>query len=694
MARSSLRRERIWVLALLGLLCLGLAWRILYLERLGEAGSAGALHADARIYWDWSEWILQHGFTAPAPFFLAPLYPYALALVRAAGTGSLQSVLLFQAFLGAGSAVVLAAATARVAGRPAGLAMGTVLALGQATTFFDGLLLPESLLFFVESGLVWLVLRTDWASARWERFAAYGLLVGMLAQGRASHAVLLVPGLLLVTGSVRRARAAAAIAAAFLACCVPAALANHRTSGEWIPFTYNLGFNLYVGNNPEADGTYTDVTGGSAPVPLEGTSSTTGGALDGRAYLLASEGRRFTPAGSSARWAEKAAHYVRTEPAAALRLAGRKVLLAWNSRPIPQIESMDALRTLAGPLGLPVLGSFGFLALLGLVGAMHGFRRGATVAERWLLGYVVLLTLAMTPFFVTDRYRHHLTPALAACAGLGITGLARSGARVRLRSGFALAGAAALVFAPLPPRDARLTEWAAQADRAIRLLDDGRVEEALAVFAVAERALPDVGAETLRGSARTALAAFHLRHGIALETAGRHGDAMVRWERAVAVNPADVESLGRLRLAYEGAGRRTDAFRVRQQLQATPGGRGTLLLQEGWGAAARGDLTSAETLLLRAIRESPDLSMAWEGLIRLRLQTGRGDEAASALEQARGAGIDRASADIYEAVLALQRGDVTAARRALGRIPREPGPRDPVLARLLGDARRALALLP
>ena len=38
---------------------------------------------------------------------------------------------------------------------------------------------------------------------------------------------------------------------------------------ETIPFTYNLGYNLYVGNNPDADGTYVDITGGSIPVPLE-----------------------------------------------------------------------------------------------------------------------------------------------------------------------------------------------------------------------------------------------------------------------------------------------------------------------------------------------------------------------------------------------------------------------------------------
>src|SRR5439155_75656 len=83
-----------------------------------------------------------------------------------------------------------------------------------------------------------------------------------------------------------------------------------RAAGEPIPLTYNLGYNLYVGDNPDADGAYVDITAGSLPVPLPGTSPTTGGALDGRAFILASEGRRLSPAESSAYWAGKAAAFV------------------------------------------------------------------------------------------------------------------------------------------------------------------------------------------------------------------------------------------------------------------------------------------------------------------------------------------------------------------------------------------------
>jgi tetratricopeptide (TPR) repeat protein len=685
--RPRLDRIGVWHFTLFTLSCIAAAWRFAYVARLRHTAFAASLDADAGVYWNWSESILRHGLAPAAPFFLAPLYPYLLAAVRAVSGGSIASARGFQALLGAGAVALLADATARVAGRGAALAVGIVLAFFQSATFFDALVLPESLLFFLESVLVWFVVRTDWSRASLGRYATYGLLVGVLAQGRASNAVLLA----LVVLPTRRIPSMAAAVVAFAICCVPSAVANFRASHEVIPLTYNLGFNFYVGNNPDADGTYVDVTTGSVPVALAGTSATTGGALDGRAYLLATEGRRLTPAESSTYWMRKAMAYVRSAPLAALGRAGRKLLLAWNRRAIPQIESMASFARSAGPLGLPVVGSFGFLAIVGLTGIAGSVRR--SVAERWLAGYLALMSLAMTPFFVTDRYRHHLVPALAVGTGVAIVALmrlVRSGsANARARAVLAAACTTAVVFAPIEARDTRLGDWAFAADDAMRLLDGGRYDDAANAFARAEASLPSLRPDALSVSARTAVASFYLRYGIALESLGRHDDAIAAWERAARVNPNDAASLGRLQLAYERDGRATDAARVRRLLETTPGGAGSIFLNDAWTAAGRGDLARAESLFLDALHAAPDLPMAWEGLIRLRIQTSRYDEAARTLDEARGAGLDASAGDIYECYLAVVRGDLAAARRAAARIP-GASPRDAVLARFLDSSRRAL----
>lgn len=679
---------------LLALFVVAAVWRFAYLERLGRTPFAGSLGADSRIYWEWSESILRHGLVPAAPFFLAPLYPYALAGLRAAGAASIPAILAFQAILGSVAVVLVADATGRLAGRPAALAVGCIVALFQATTFFDGLVLPESLLFFVESLLVWFVARADWSRAGIVRYGVYGLLVGVLAQGRASNALLLALVFPLAwarrTQPARRLEALAAAAATFVLCCLPAALANARASRELIPFTYNLGFNLYVGNNPDADGAYVDITGGSIPVPLEGTSPVTGGAFDGRAYVLATEGRRLSPAGSSTYWTAKAARFVRSSPFRALGLAGRKLLLSWNRGHIPQVESMDSFARAAGPLGLPILGSFAFLAILGLSGAVWAARDGP--AGRWLVGYLAVVSLSLVPFFVTDRYRHHLVPALVPLAGIAIAGIAQTvGTASLLRSALAVGLAAGIVFAPVGRvRSARLAEWSFTADHAIRLLDRGAYAEAARAFARAESSLSTTPARSYPTSERTNLAAFYFRYAIALEALDRHDEAIARWERAIALNPNDASSLGRLSLAYEQAGRTEDVARARGMLGATPGGRGQLLLNDGWSAAGRGELVAAESLLVGALAAAPNLSMAWDGLIRLRIQTGRIGEAARTLDQARGAGLDLVTAEVYECYLAVRRGDAGTARRALARITTQSAPQDPFLVGLLDQSRRAL----
>jgi tetratricopeptide (TPR) repeat protein len=262
----------------------------------------------------------------------------------------------------------------------------------------------------------------------------------------------------------------------------------------------------------------------------------------------------------------KATEFIRSSPLRALGLAGRKFLLAWNRGQIPQIESMDSFARAAGPLGLPLLGSFAFLAILGLAGTAWAAR--GDPSGRWLVGYLALVSFSLMPFFVTDRYRHHLVPALAPLAGIaiaGIAGAARGRATPpRVRSALAVGLATGIVFAPVGAvRPARLGEWAFTVDRAIRLLDRGAYAEAARAFAHAENSLPVTHAESLSTSERTNLAAFYFRYGIALEALDRHDEAITRWERAIALNPNDASSLGRLSLAYALDGRTADEARVR-----------------------------------------------------------------------------------------------------------------------------------
>ena len=141
---------------------------------------------------------------------------------------------------------------------------------------------------------------------------------------------------------------------------------------------------------------------------------------------------------------------------------------------------------------------------------------------------------------------------------------------------------------------------------------------------------------------------------------------------------------------YEASGRAADEARVRRMLGDVPGGRGRVLLQDAWLAAGHGQVPQAESLFNLAVQAAPNLSRAWDGLIRTRIQAHRFKDAADAVERARGGGLAPLVTDIYECFIAIQRGDTTQARRVFERIPVESAPQDPVLSALLEDSRRVL----
>src|SRR5689334_18264480 len=137
--------ERLWPFALGALFLIALGWRLSYLGRLANTPFESSLTVDARIYWDWAGYLLRHGPIGKNPFFLGPLYPYALALLRGVLGDSIHRVLIAQAIGGAAAVTLIADATRRLTRPALGLAVGVVLAFHRTAVFFDGLPLMESL---------------------------------------------------------------------------------------------------------------------------------------------------------------------------------------------------------------------------------------------------------------------------------------------------------------------------------------------------------------------------------------------------------------------------------------------------------------------------------------------------------------------------------------------------------------------
>ena len=675
-----------WALALGGLFVAAVVWRLLYLARLGATPLAESLTEDSRLYWDWAGFLIQNGPIGKHPFFLGPLYPYVLWPIRAALGDSVLPLLVIQA-IGGATAVVLLADAARHLTRPSiGVAVGVIAAFYEMAVFFDGLVLMESLLFLLESLLLWMVVRKHWPARRTVTYVAVGVLIALLAEGRSSYALLLAPiGWLLVHARgeppAAALRRAAALGLGFACIAAPVALRNRAVSGEWIPFTYNLGYNLYVGNHPEATGGYVVATSGLIGAPLR-TGEDGGTEADGRADLAARKGLELTAAGSSRYWADEALRHARAHPRRTALLALRKAAMMWNAREYPQIENADEYRELAGPLGLPLVGTFAFVGPLALAGLLLAPRQGT--AGRFLVAYACVMTLVIVPFFVTDRYRHHLVPGallLASITGGHLLGGWRE--RGRPKGALLIVALAAGVLVTRLPTP-RLSEagyaWGMAFDLGTRWAERGRHDLAARAF---ERAIAirSRSARTTGGIAEAQERAdLYYNYGNALVGLRREDEALPWYERAVGAAPDHALAIQALAIAYRRTGRDARADSLEGTLERKAGGAGMAAVNRGWQAAREGRWGEAEQRFRQAVEANPRLTSAWTALVRLQTQAGQRSRARESLERAKAAGLPRAEADVYEALLAAVEGDLARARMLLAGVPEAALRSDPVLA--------------
>ena len=648
---------------------LSLAARCLYLWQIHGSAYLNLRIGDGAGYHLWAKQIESGDWLGHGVFYQAPLYPYLLALIYRLLDDSVGTVRLVQAFLGACSCVLLAAAGVRLFGRLGALA-GVLLALYPPAIFLDGSIEKSALATLLVAALLALAAPAERMTVR--RSMAAGAVLGLLALTRENALILLLPLALWIAFEAApgppRTRWLAVLA--FLAGCalilLPVGLRNLAVGGEFHLTTAQFGPNFYIGNHAGAAGTYEELRVGHGNVAAERRDATE---LAERAT-----GRRLTPGGVSDYWSNRAFEFIRSEPGQWLRLMARKTALTFNATELPDTESQDVYAEESWLLR--VLQPYDFGLLLGLA-AMGAVLTAGSWRRLWFL-YAMLAAYALSVvlFYVFARYRFPIVPMLMLLAAGGLGPAFHLVKRRRFRSLAAPAAVAilAIAVAHLTFGDTRkyqaphylniaieLSKDPAQADLAMsfyqRALDaapgfataqvglgwvlarTGRNQEAIPYYRQALMSSPDFEeahydlGQSLAATGKWNEAAqeytealrlnpddpnVHIAFGKALTVLNQPDLALKHFERGLAIQPKDVKGLVGSGEALTRLGRPGEALeRFRLALEIDPED-AAAHNDLGWTLASQGDVAEALPQFEQAVALDPNYTNARQNLDQAR----------------------------------------------------------------------------
>jgi len=633
--------------------------RLGYLWQIRHAPFFTLLMGDSKGYDEWARQIAAGHWIGTDVFYQAPLYPYFMGAIYSAAGHDVLAVRVSQAILGSISCGLLAHAAARLFSKSAGTIAGVMLALYPPAIFFDGLLQKTALDAFLTSLAIWIISGLIVSPrSSWKSWVSLGTTMGALSLTRENALILI--GVIAVwglftggwrpeAGGWKKHPRPPASGLMPLSCfllgvallLLPVAIRNYAVGGGFYLTTSQFGPNLYLGNNARTDGTAGSLIGGRGSSEYERRD-----AID---LAERATGRTLTPAEVSSYWTNQTLTFIRSQPAAWLKLMARKVVLLWNSAEAFDTESQESYSEWS-----PLLGAGALIGNFGLLVPLAAFGVCVTWVDRrrlWIF-YALALTYAASVvlFFIYARYRFPLVPFLVLFASAG---LANASEFVRARPRSELIGVAALVaglliFTHVPVLDAADNRAVTEHNLGSALQSEGRLDEAIEQYRKAVAIKPDyvpaysnMGAALLaKGDTAGAIAAYqhslsvdpgfadaHYNLGNALLHEGDLKGAIIHFRSALQSSPDSVDARTNLGVALLESGQIDAAISdLQTAVNAAPGSAvAHRVLGEAMTEAGR--MNDAGEHLHRAVRLAPDDGHARYALGRFLLQT-RQDAAA------------------------------------------------------------------
>ena len=429
---------------------------------------------------------------------------------------------------------------------------------------------------------------------------------------------------------------------AWPSCFLPVAARNRIVGGEWHLTTSQFGPNLYIGNNPNADGTYGALREGRGSPEYERQDATE--------IAEAAAGRRLTPGEVSSFWVRQTMEFVRSQPGAWLTLMGTESRASLESHRVRGYGESGQLRRLVlVALALAPVGHFGILVPLAVLGIIATWRDRSRAGVYYAIAAAYAASVVL--FYVSARYRMPLVPLLILFAAAGLASLTtflRTAVAPKIAAAAATIGAV-MIVANLPLLSANLMRATTETNLGVALQTDGRLHEAETHYRRALAIQPDHAPAYV--NLGMVLVALHrpdeaieaykraielesgdvdldMKLGNALLQAGRAPEAVERFRRAIAAGRGSAETFGALffragslLVEREQFREAIDVFRAGLALvPESPQGHNNL----GGALAASGRTAEAIVEFEQALRLDPNLVSARRNLELLRRKNKKG----------------------------------------------------------------------
>ena len=394
---------------------------------------------DSRWHYLWAQKIAAGDWLGREVFYRAPLYPYLLALWMKVFGDGLWPIRLMQAFVGGLTAGLTFLIGVKAFGRRAGIIAGLVTALYGTLIYYETELLIEAIAVPLGLWAIWLAMdESSRPSPRLTRWFGVGVVVGLFAIAR-PNILPVVPAfwwwawppsaISRSSGLAGRIKGPLILTLGVLVPIIPVTVRNYVVAQDAVLISYQGGVNLWLGNNPNADGLTMQMPEIALDESVEWnefvrTTDSIASSLAGRP-LHASEISSF--------WTGRALGWMVDNPMTAVAGWLKKAWYFFGGFEVSDQTDIYAYSDYSSLLNILISHPliyipFGLIAPLGLLGLVLAWRKSDQT--RPLVGFVVLYALTVILFLATARHRLPVVPIFIVCAAAAVVQFGRA-----LRSG-------------------------------------------------------------------------------------------------------------------------------------------------------------------------------------------------------------------------------------------------------------------